>query len=98
MRKSLIKKISGLICSSVMIKGLGFLFRIYLSKTAGAEGCGLYHLVLSVYTFGAGLASIGMNQTVARLVSKIVPRQKIFGYLAVYRRFRQICLRAALPC
>ncbi len=70
MRKSLIKKISGLIFSSVMIKGLGFLFRIYLSKTAGAEGCGLYHLVLSVYTFGAGIASFGMNQTVSRLVSK----------------------------
>ena len=70
MRKSLIKKISGLIFSSVMIKGLGFLFRIYLSKAAGAEGCGLYHLVLSVYTFGAGLASFGMSQTVSRLVSK----------------------------
>lgn len=70
MRKALIKKLSALVISSVVIKGLGFLFRIYLSRTAGAEGCGLYHLVLSVYTFGAGLASFGMSQTVSKLVSK----------------------------
>lgn len=69
MRKSVIVKISGLIFSAIFIKISGFVFRIYLSKVAGEEGCGLYHLVLSVYAFGASISAFGMNQALSRLVS-----------------------------
>ncbi len=69
MTKSVFKKMLTLIISAVFIKGLGFFFRIYLSKVAGAEGCGLYHLVLSVYALMASVSSFGINQTLSRLVA-----------------------------
>ena len=69
MTKSVFKKLTTLIFSAIFIKGLGFFFKIYLSKVAGAEGCGLYHLVLSVYALMASVSSFGISQTLSRLIA-----------------------------
>lgn len=69
MRKNIIVKVATLVFSSAFIKILGFVFRIYLSKMSGAEGCGLYQLVLSVYVFFAGITSFGISQTLSKLIS-----------------------------
>ena len=69
MTKSVFKKLTILIFSAIFIKGLGFFFKIYLSKVAGAEGCGLYQLVLSVYALMASISSFGISQTLSRLVA-----------------------------
>lgn len=69
MKKSVVGKIFTLIFSMGFIKLLGFVFRVYLSKVSGAEGCGLYHLVLSVYSLGASISSFGISQTLTRLVA-----------------------------
>ena len=69
MRKSVLGKVVTLIFSSAFIKALGFVFRIYLSNLSGAEGCGLYQLVLSVYVFFAGITSFGISQTLSKLIS-----------------------------
>ncbi len=69
MRKSIMEKILTLTFSAFIIKALGFVFRIYLSKIVGAEGTGLYHLVLSVYSLGAVISSFGITQTLTRLVA-----------------------------
>ncbi|MBE7028635.1 MAG: hypothetical protein E7405_00120 [Ruminococcaceae bacterium] len=70
MRKSIISKIFRLIFSAFFIRILGFVFRIYLSKVSGAEGCGLYQLVLSVYAFGAGISAFGIRETLSKLVAQ----------------------------
>ena len=69
MSKSVLKKMATLIFSALFIKGLGFYFKIYLSKVAGAEGVGLYHLVLSVYALMASISSFGISQTLSRLIA-----------------------------
>ena len=69
MRKSVLSKIVTLVFSAFFIRILGFIFRIYLSNVSGEEGCGLYHLVVSVYTFGAAISSFGISQTLSKLVA-----------------------------
>ena len=47
---ALIKNAVLLTVFSLACKGIGMLFRLYLSVRIGAEGMGLYQLVMSVYT------------------------------------------------
>ncbi len=55
---------------SVCEKFLGFLYRIYLSHTIGAEGVGLYQVALSVFAFLLTLCCSGTPITVSRLMTK----------------------------
>ena len=55
---------------SVCEKFLGFLYRIYLSRTIGAEGVGLYQVALSVFAFLLTLSCSGTPITVSRLMTK----------------------------
>lgn len=55
---------------SVCERGLGFLYRIILSRTIGAEGVGLYQLALSVFAVFATLVSSGIPITLSRLIPK----------------------------
>ncbi len=55
---------------SIAERGLGFLYRIVLSRCIGAEGLGLYQVALSIFavflTFGTG----GIPSSVSRLIAK----------------------------
>ena len=55
---------------SMSEKFLGFLYRIYLSRTIGAEGIGLYQVALSVFALLFTLCSSGTPITVSRLMTK----------------------------
>lgn len=55
---------------SVCEKALGFLYRIYLSRTVGAEGVGSYQVALSVFAFLLTLICSGTPVTVSRLMTK----------------------------
>ncbi len=55
---------------SVCEKFLGFLYRIYLSRTIGAEGVGIYQVALSVFAFLLTVICSGTPITVSRLISK----------------------------
>ena len=55
---------------SVCEKFLGFLYRIYLSHTIGAEGVGLYQVALSVFAFLLTICCSGTPITVSRLMTK----------------------------
>ncbi len=55
---------------SVAEKFLGFLYRIYLSRTIGAEGIGLYQVALSVFALLLTIACSGTPVTVSRLMTK----------------------------
>lgn len=55
---------------SVCEKFLGFLYRIYLSRSIGAEGVGTYQVALSVFGFLFTLISSGTPITLSRLMAK----------------------------
>ena len=55
---------------SVCEKFLGFLYRIFLSHTIGAEGIGLYQVALSVFALILTFICSGTPITVSRLMTK----------------------------
>ncbi len=55
---------------SISEKALGFLYRIFLSHTIGAEGIGLYQVALSVFGTVLTLTTAGTPVTVSRLMTK----------------------------
>jgi stage V sporulation protein B len=72
MRRSFVKSAIILIFAGLIVRLLGFVYRIYLSNLIGAEGMGLYQLVLPVYT--AIVLTITSGISIA--VSKIIAQQR----------------------
>ncbi len=53
--------------TSLILRSIGIFFRIYVSNRVGAEGMGLYQLIISVYALAASFAVAGLNTAVTRL-------------------------------
>lgn len=69
MKKRLfIKNAMILTSTSLIIRGIGILFRIYLAARIGAQGMGLYQMVISLFTL-AGAAGSGLPTTVTGQLS-----------------------------
>lgn len=62
---------------SVCEKFLGFLYRIFLSRTIGAEGIGIYQVALSVFALLLTLIASGTPITVSRLMTKYKAEKKL---------------------
>ena len=62
---------------SICERGLGFLYRIILSRTIGSEGMGIYQLTLSVFAVFITLTSSGIPITVSRLLAKYKAKQNL---------------------
>ena len=56
--------------TSLLLRLLGIVFRIFISNRVGAEGMGLYQLVFSVYILGATFATGGLITAVTCLVAQ----------------------------
>lgn len=56
--------------ATTIVRVVGMLFRIYLANTLGAEGIGLYQLILSIYMLMVTLATSGIRVAVSRLISE----------------------------
>ena len=55
---------------SIAERGLGFLYRIVLSRLIGAEGLGLYQVALSLFSLFLTLGTGGIPISVSRMISK----------------------------
>ena len=69
MRSSFLKNAAILTATSLLLRLLGMLFRIYMSNAVGAEGMGVYQLILSVYVLVSTLSTCGISTAVTRLVT-----------------------------
>jgi len=49
---------------------LGFAYRIYMSNLMGAEGMGLYQLIMPVYALAWSISCAGFNTTVSKLTAQ----------------------------
>lgn len=64
-----IKNAAILTVTSLILRAAGMYFRIYVSGLVGAEGMGLYQLILSVFVLFSGFASSGIVVAVTRLAA-----------------------------
>lgn len=49
---------------------MGFFYRIFLSRTFGEEGVGLYQLIFPVYALGYSLTTAGIETAISRTVAR----------------------------
>ena len=68
-RKEFMKNAVIMTVTALLLRGIGIVFRIFLSNRIGAEGMGLYQLIFSVYVLGSTFASTGISTAVARLIT-----------------------------
>lgn len=82
---------------SISEKFLGFLYRIFLSRTIGSEGIGLYQVALSVFALLLTLCSSGTPITVSRLMTKYRAENKIDKVYKVITAGLLLTFALALP-
>jgi len=59
-----------LTAAGVITRILGFVYRIYMSNLMGAEGMGLYQLIMPVYALAWSISCAGFNTTVSKLTAQ----------------------------
>ncbi len=67
----LLYSIMVLCASNLGLQGLGFIYRIALSRLAGAEGLGMYHLAYSVYAVVHAACLSGVTMACSRLSAEL---------------------------
>lgn len=70
MKTNIYKSAAQVTVFSTVEKLLSFIYRIILSRMIGAEGLGIYHICLSVFSVFLTAASSGIPVTVSRLIAK----------------------------
>ena len=60
-KRAFVKNTAIMTVTSLVLRTLGIVFRIFISNRVGAEGMGLYQLVFSVYVLGTTFASAGLS-------------------------------------
>ncbi len=68
---------NGLLLTAVglSIRTVGLIFGAFISRAVGAEGTGLYTLIMTVYSFAVTFASSGISLTVTRLCAEAAGRE-----------------------
>lgn len=72
--------------SSIFVRMIGFVFRVYLSNTLGAEGMGVYSLIMSLYMVCANIATSGISGGVSKLVAEEMLRGSVANARRILRR------------
>ena len=72
MRKAKIFIVNGIILtsSSLLIRGAGLIFNIYVANKVGQEAIGIFSIVMSVYTFAITFATSGISLACTCIVSE----------------------------
>ena len=70
-----------LTASNITTGLLGFIFSIYLSKLIGAEGIGLYGIIMPIYNLFICLMTAGIIAAISKLSAYIHLREKQIIFL-----------------
>lgn len=73
-----------LLCANVIIKALGFFYRVILVRLLGSEGVGLTEMIVPVYSFFLVIAGWGIGLAMSRMIADADERK---DYLAVSQIF-----------
>lgn len=87
--KSLLKNVVTITIFSVLTRILGFLFRIFLSRTIGAEALGMYQVALSVFLVLLTVVSSGFTLIISRMTAsyRVKSDKKAVGNLVTTSLF-----------
>lgn len=69
-RRTIITGTLILTAANLITKCMGFLNRVFLSNAMGAEGMGLYQLILPLYALAWSITSAGFTTTISRLAAQ----------------------------
>ena len=78
--------------TSLLLRTLGIVFRVFISNRVGAEGMGLYQLVFSVYVLGTTFAAAGIVTAVTRMVAEQIARGTPVNVRRVMRLSMSLCV------
>lgn len=74
--KTYLKNAALLTGAGLALRALGMVFRVFIAARLGAEGMGLYQLILSVSLVFVSLASSGINAASVRLAAQSLARRR----------------------
>lgn len=69
-RQSVLMSTFILSVTALFVRMIGFAFRVYLSGAMGAQGMGLYSLIMSVYSLSITFATSGISTAVSKLAAE----------------------------
>lgn len=69
-KKSIIHGAIILTSANIITRILGFIYRIYMSNVIGAEGMGLYQLIVPIYMLIWSMSSSGFSTTISKLTAQ----------------------------
>ena len=69
-KKAIITGTLILTAANLITKFMGFFYRVFMSNTIGAEGIGLYQLILPIYILTWSITSAGFTTTISRLAAQ----------------------------
>ena len=69
-KKSIISGAIILTVAGIITRLLGFVYRVFLSNAIGAEGMGLYQLIMPVYALAWSIACSGFTTTISKLTAQ----------------------------
>lgn len=75
-----------LTASSLILRFVGIIFKVWLAKIIGSEGIGLYQLVFSVYVLASTFAISGISTAVTRLIAEELALGSKKGCFKILRR------------
>ncbi len=91
-----IKNAAILTVSSLLLRFIGIIFKVWLASEIGSEGIGLYQLVFSVYMLAATFATSGISTAVTRLIADELALGVERGVKKIFRRCVEITLFIAV--
>lgn len=97
-KDSLFKGTVQLAAAGILTRVLGLANRMVLSRLIGAEGLGLFQMILPVYALLAVTASLGLPGAVTKMVADRHARGDLKGQLQVRALSLQFSFAAALLC
>lgn len=90
---NLLKGITQLGAASVITRMLGMVNRMYLSRLIGAEGLGLYQMIIPIYFLLAVVVSLGLPGAVTKMVAD---RHAVYNPVGQYR-VQRLALSFTIP-
>ena len=78
--------------TAFILRGLGVFLRVYLSNKIGAEGMGLYQIILSVYMLSATFATAGVSTAAIQVVNDEMAKGTKQTVLKAFKKTLVICI------